>query len=154
MNRPPYWHHGSLSAQLQDGFADHAPLYLIVAALCLFLLLIRTNRALACEPAEDALEALMNSLVVVIAVAAIVFLFVTTEVMAAVLPIVVVVILVPHEERAALAELIAVTDSSRKFRLWAALRLAVTAHRLRRARQDQARGEALVSGRSPDSPRR
>lgn len=72
----------------------------------------------------------MNEQVVIIAVAATVLLFAGTEILAAVLPILVVVILVPPHERAALADLIAATDRSRKLRLWSALRVSVGARRL------------------------
>ena len=65
----------------------------------------------------------------VAAVAALVLLFVAAEIIAAVLPIIIVITLVPPEDRRGLAELLAATDSSRKLRLWPALRVAVAARR-------------------------
>jgi hypothetical protein len=56
-------------------------------------------------------------------------LIIVTEVVAAVLPLVLVIVLVPHEQRRELAELLATVDSSRRLRLWTALRLAVMARR-------------------------
>lgn len=71
----------------------------------------------------------MTGLAVVAAVAAVVLVVAVMEVLAAVLPLVIVVTLVPHEERPALAELLAAADSSRRLRLWPALRCAVSARR-------------------------
>jgi hypothetical protein len=76
----------------------------------------------------------MSEFAVLAAVAALVMLFVLAEIAAAVLPVIIVVALVPPEERATLAELIAAADSSRRLRLWPALRVAVAARRLDRAR--------------------
>ncbi len=84
---------------------------------------------------------------VVAAVAALVMLFVLAEIAAAVLPIIIIVVLVPPAERDALARLIAACDSSRKLRLWPALRVAVEARR--RTRKDDPR---LNSHRNPDAP--
>lgn len=71
----------------------------------------------------------MNDFAVLAAVAALVMLFVLAEIAAAVLPVIIVVALVPPEERDGLAKVIAACDSSRKLRVWPALRLAVTARR-------------------------
>jgi hypothetical protein len=71
----------------------------------------------------------MRDLLIVLLIAGMVGLFAVSEVLAAVLPILVVVMLVPPAERAALAEVIAAIDSSRRLRLWPALRLAVFARR-------------------------
>lgn len=54
---------------------------------------------------------------------------VLTELVAAALPVVIVIAMVPPEERDGLARLMAACDSSRKLRLWPALRLAVQARR-------------------------
>jgi putative exporter of polyketide antibiotics len=79
------------------------------------------------------------SYVVVFAVITVIFLCVTVELVAAALPILIVITMVPPEQRGGLAELLAAADSSRRLRLWTALRVAVKARRL--------------SGRSPGSPR-
>ncbi|MBW6435861.1 hypothetical protein KZ829_19150 [Actinoplanes hulinensis] len=63
------------------------------------------------------------------AVAAVVVLVVLTEIAAAVLPIVIVLLFVPPHERESLARLLAACDSSRRLRLWPALRAAVRARR-------------------------
>lgn len=91
------------------------------------------------------------SLAIVAAVAAVVILIVFVELAAALLPMVIVLVLVPPEERHGLAELIAATDSSRKLRVWPALRLAVAARRL-----DLAHNERRRNGRwdSADENRR
>lgn len=65
-------------------------------------------------------------------VAGLVLFVAIVELVAAVLPMLVVILCVPPEERAALAEVIAAADSSRKLRLWSALRVAVVARRERR----------------------
>jgi hypothetical protein len=76
------------------------------------------------------------SAAVVCAVLATLILVVVVEVVAAVLPLILVIALVKPEERPVLAELLAAADSTRRLRLWPALRIAVTArrHRLRRGR--------------------
>jgi len=74
----------------------------------------------------------MTSLAVVATVAGLVAFLIVSEVVAAVLPLVIVVAFVPPEERRGLAELLAATDSSRRLRLWPALRAAATARRSRR----------------------
>jgi hypothetical protein len=74
----------------------------------------------------------MNDVAVLAAVSALVMLFVLAEIAAAVLPVIIVVALVPPEEREGLAKVIAACDSSRKLRVWPALRLAVTARRAER----------------------
>jgi hypothetical protein len=56
-------------------------------------------------------------------------LLVLTEIIAAVLPMVIVLLFVPPHERDGLARLLAVCDSSRRLRLWPALRAAVAARR-------------------------
>lgn len=71
----------------------------------------------------------MNQFAVLAAVAALVMLFVFAEVAAAVLPLIVVLAVVPPGQRRELAELIAACDSSRRLRLWRALRVAVKARR-------------------------
>lgn len=71
----------------------------------------------------------MNEFEVLCAVVVLIAMFLTVEVASAVLPIVVVITFVPPEQRPALAHLIATVDSSHKFRLWRALRLAVQARR-------------------------
>ncbi len=76
----------------------------------------------------------MNEIAVLAAVAALVMLFVLAEIAAAVLPIIIVVALVPPHEREDLAKVIAACDSSRKLRLWRALRVAVEARRRERDR--------------------
>jgi hypothetical protein len=76
----------------------------------------------------------MNQLTVLAAVAALVMLFVLAEVMAAVLPLIIVLTLVPPGERRELAELLAACDSSRRLRVWPALRTAVQARRRARGR--------------------
>lgn len=74
----------------------------------------------------------MNEFAVFCAVIALVALFLATEIASAALPLILVVALVPPEERPALAQVIAAADSSRKLRLWPALRLAVRARRRQR----------------------
>jgi hypothetical protein len=56
-------------------------------------------------------------------------LLILTELVAAALPVIIVIAMVPPQERDGLARLLAVCDSSRKLRLWPALRLAVRARR-------------------------
>jgi len=65
---------------------------------------------------------LLASITVVVAIAAL-------EAIAAVLPLLIVLTLVPPQERGAVAELLAAVDSSRRLRLWPALRAAVAARR-------------------------
>lgn len=76
----------------------------------------------------------MSSLAVFATVAALLFLFIVVELVAAIAPLIIVVTLVPPEEREGLAQLLAAADSSRRLRLWRALRLAVAARRLDLAR--------------------
>ena len=76
----------------------------------------------------------MSSLAVVATVAGLVFLVIVVELIAAIVPLIIVVTLVPPAEREALAQLLAAADSSRRLRLWRALRLAVVARRLERSR--------------------
>lgn len=93
------------------------------------------------------------SLAIVAAIAAVVILVVFAEVAAAVLPVIIILALVPPEERQGLAELIAATDSSRKLRVWPALRLAVAARRLDLARNERrrtGRWDALDENRHND----
>jgi hypothetical protein len=71
----------------------------------------------------------MNELAVLTAVAGLVMLFVLAEIAAAVLPLIIVLTLVPPEQRDALARVLAACDSSRRLRIWAALRAAVRARR-------------------------
>jgi hypothetical protein len=77
----------------------------------------------------------MNSLAVLAAVAGTLLVVVFAEVVAAVLPLVIVLTFVPHEERADLARLLASCDSSRRLRLWSALRTAVKARQRDRDRK-------------------
>ncbi|MCU7730328.1 hypothetical protein ODJ79_41980 [Actinoplanes sp. KI2] len=70
----------------------------------------------------------MSGYVVIVAAGALAVL-ILTEIVAAVLPVVIVIAAVPPEERDALARLLAACDSSRKLRLWPALRAAVRARR-------------------------
>ena len=62
-------------------------------------------------------------------VALIVALVVLSEIVAAVIPLVIVLTCVPVRERDSLARVLAALDSSRRLRLWSALRLAVTLRR-------------------------
>jgi hypothetical protein len=75
----------------------------------------------------------MSTFAAVIAIAVLVSLIIIVELVAAVVPIIVIVTLVPAEERIALAQLLANADSSRRLRLWPALRAAVIARRLHQA---------------------
>jgi hypothetical protein len=86
-------------------------------------------------------EVSMDSVAVFVTVAIVVVLAVFVELVAAVLPMIIVLALVPPEERHGLAELIAATDSSRKLRVWPALRLAVAARRLDLARNERRRND-------------
>jgi putative exporter of polyketide antibiotics len=76
----------------------------------------------------------MGHFALVMTVAAVVTLFLFAEIAAAVLPIFIVIVMVPPPERHGLAELLAVTDNSRKLRLWPALVVAVAARRRERQR--------------------
>jgi hypothetical protein len=79
----------------------------------------------------------VNSLAVPATVAAVVVLLVVTELLTAVLPLIIVLVMVPPEERHGVAELLAAADSSRRLRFWRALRVAVLARRLDRARNER-----------------
>ncbi|MBL7261943.1 hypothetical protein [Paractinoplanes lichenicola] len=68
-------------------------------------------------------------------VAGVTVLCICVELLAAVIPLLVVLTFVPPEERPALAAVLAATDSSRRLRLWPALRVAVEARRLSRRRR-------------------
>jgi hypothetical protein len=68
----------------------------------------------------------MNGIIALVA-AAVVVLIVLLELAAAALPLIIIITLVPPHERAQLAELLASIDSSRRLRLWPALRAAVAA---------------------------
>jgi putative exporter of polyketide antibiotics len=87
----------------------------------------------------------LMTLAIAIAVLVVVILAVLAEVVSAVLPIVIVLTMVPPEERHGLAELLAAADSSRKLRLWSALRVAVLARRVRRPATAPTR-ETVASG--------
>ena len=76
----------------------------------------------------------MSGLAVFATVAGLVFLLLVVELIAATVPLIIVVTLVPPPERENLAQLLAAVDSSRRLRLWRALRLAVVARRLERSR--------------------
>ena len=93
----------------------------------------------------------MPGAVVVFSVALAIIVIVMMEVIAAVLPVVVVILLVPPHERAGLAELIAAADSSRRLRMWPALRVAVRARRQSRVvRQSRAAHDVLDELRSDE----
>ncbi len=62
-------------------------------------------------------------------VALLVALVVLTELVSAVLPLIIVLACVPDRERETLARVLAACDSSRRLRVWPALRLAVTLRR-------------------------
>lgn len=79
----------------------------------------------------------MSSLAVVATVAGLLVLILVVELIAAVVPLIIVVALVPPHERETLAQLLAAMDSSRRLRLWPALRLAVAARRLERSRNER-----------------
>jgi hypothetical protein len=76
----------------------------------------------------------MNSLAVLAGVAGTLLVIVVAEVLAAVLPLIIVLTFVPPEQRDPLARLLAACDSSRRLRLWPALRVAVRARRAERQR--------------------
>lgn len=69
----------------------------------------------------------MSGLAVFAVVTALVFLVIMVELAAAALPMIIVLMFVPPEERPGLARLLAAIDSSRRLRLWPALRAAVRA---------------------------
>jgi hypothetical protein len=96
----------------------------------------------------------MSEHVVIVAVGALAIL-ILTELVAAALPVVIVIALVPPEEREGLAKLLAACDSSRKLRLWPALRLAVRARREQasRTRVGGADFDAVPYGRAFDETR-
>nr|WP_296074745.1 hypothetical protein [uncultured Actinoplanes sp.] len=71
----------------------------------------------------------MNTLALVGGTAALVILVAVSEIIAAAVPLLIVITLVPPHEREGLARLLAVCDSSRRLRMWAALRVAVKARR-------------------------
>ena len=81
----------------------------------------------------------METIVLSVIVIAFVAIVALTELAAAVLPILVVVLLVPADQRADLARVLAAADSSRRLRLWRALRVAVAARRSTRKRADHGR---------------
>jgi len=92
--------------------------------------------------------------IVIVAAGALVVLLLT-ELVAAALPVVIVIAMVPPEEREGLARVLAACDSSRKLRLWPALRLAVRARReeaqrVRTGNRRQEVREALGVGPEPD----
>ena len=70
-------------------------------------------------------------------VALLVLLIVLSEIVSAVLPLIIVLLCVPERDRDDLARVLAACDSSRRLRVWPALRLAVTLRRqeLRLARE-------------------
>ena len=70
----------------------------------------------------------MTDYVVIVAMGALAVV-ILTELVVAALPVVIVIAMVPPEEREGLARLLAACDSSRKLRLWPAVRLAVLARR-------------------------
>ncbi|WP_229068213.1 hypothetical protein [Actinoplanes sp. DH11] len=98
----------------------------------------------------------MTDYVVIVALGALAVI-VVTELLAAVLPVVIVIAMVPPHEREGLARLLAACDSSRRLRLWPALRLAVMMRREERRngyrgeRRDEARWEELNRARTWDS---
>jgi hypothetical protein len=68
-----------------------------------------------------------------------VILVVLSELAAAVLPLIIVLTCVPERERDALARVLAAVDSSRRLRVWPALRLAVALRRQERRVSREAR---------------
>jgi hypothetical protein len=92
--------------------------------------------------------------IVIIAMAALTVL-VLTEIIAAVLPVIIVIAAVPPAEREGLARLLATCDSSRKLRLWPALRTAVLARReqVRRAEQPYTWAAAPPTGQPAPASR-
>lgn len=74
----------------------------------------------------------MDYVLVPLVVAVVILFVVIVELVAAVLPMLIVITLVPPEERQGLAEVIAAIDSSRRLRLWRALRASVVARRVAR----------------------
>lgn len=72
-------------------------------------------------------------------VALLVLLLALSEIVAAVIPLIIVLTCVPERERETLARVLAAMDSSRRLRLWPALRLAVTLRRQERRVADAAR---------------
>jgi hypothetical protein len=70
----------------------------------------------------------VSDYVVLVAVGAVAIL-ILTELIAAALPVIIIIAMVPPEQRDSLARLLAACDSSRKLRLWRALRLAVRVRR-------------------------
>ena len=89
----------------------------------------------------------MNQFAVLAAVATLVALFVLAEIAAAVLPLILVVALVPPEQRQELASVLAACDSSRRLRMWPALRAAVEARR-----RQATTGARPTTDRSPGAP--
>jgi hypothetical protein len=88
----------------------------------------------------------MTVSLVIVAMGALMVL-ILTELVAATLPVVIVIAMVPPEEREGLAKLLATADSSRKLRLWKALRIAVRDRRRQlRAQAERARGEMRSRG--------
>ncbi|WP_433791175.1 hypothetical protein [Actinoplanes sp. CA-252034] len=79
---------------------------------------------------------------IVAVVALLVLFFLFVELVAAIAPVLIIVTLVPREDRPALAHLLAQVDSSRRLRIWPALRAATAQRR------------ETLSGRSPGGPRR
>ncbi|MEU8817512.1 hypothetical protein [Actinoplanes sp. NPDC048796] len=65
-------------------------------------------------------------------VALLVFLFLISEIMSAVVPLIIVLTCVSGRDRETLAEVLAALDSSRRLRLWPALRFAVVLRRQER----------------------
>jgi hypothetical protein len=75
-----------------------------------------------------------DMLVFVLALCVLVVLVLVVEIVAATVPMLIVITMVPPDEREALARLLAAADSSRRLRLWPALRAAATARQsIRRA---------------------
>jgi hypothetical protein len=87
----------------------------------------------------------METMVLSIIVIAVVVIVALVELAAAVLPILVVVLLVPADQRADLARVLAAADSSRRLRLWRALRVAVVARRSTRTHTNQDRNAGYVA---------
>ncbi|WP_127504052.1 hypothetical protein [Actinoplanes solisilvae] len=65
-------------------------------------------------------------------VALLVLLLVLSEIAAAVIPLIIVLTCVPERDRESLARVLAALDSSRRLRMWPALRLAATLRRQER----------------------
>lgn len=80
-----------------------------------------------------------DMLIFVLALSVLVVLVLVVELLAATVPMLIVITMVPPEEREALARVLAAADSSRRLRLWPALRAAI-------AGREAVRREAVAAG--------